>query len=237
MTQQIVVPTTDGAMPAHLWLPESGSGPGILLLQEIFGVSAYIQRRAVALAEDGYVVLAPVLYWRLDRQDADDVSGPEAVEQAMALASRLDPDQAVADAVAAFDALAARGDVIGTPANLGFCMGGSLGFASAARAEPAALVSYYGTKLPEMLDLARQVTCPSLHHFGTADDYLSMDEIRAISEAVTAEGRPAQIELYDGANHAFDNDDFSLHHPEASRRAWATTLDFLRRHTTGTRAS
>ncbi|MEU4233769.1 dienelactone hydrolase family protein [Nonomuraea sp. NPDC026600] len=231
MTQQIAVPTTDGEMPARLWSPKSGSGPGILLLQEIFGVSAYIQRRAASLAEEGYVVLAPFLYWRLDRQTFDDVSAPDVVEQAMALAGQMDAEQAVADAVAAFEVLAARDEVTGTPANLGFCMGGGLGFATAARTEPAALVSYYGTALPQLLDLAPQVTCPSLHHFGTADDYLSMDEVRAITKAVTADGRPAQVELYDGANHAFDNDDFSLYHPEASRRAWATTLDFLRNHT------
>ncbi len=63
------VTTADGEMPAHLWLPESGSGPGLLLLQEIFGVSAYIRRRAADLAAAGYVVLAPALYWRLDEQD------------------------------------------------------------------------------------------------------------------------------------------------------------------------
>ena len=61
----IAVPTPDGTMPAHLWRPALGTGPGILLLQEIFGVSDYIERRAQDLADLGYTVLAPEIYWRI----------------------------------------------------------------------------------------------------------------------------------------------------------------------------
>jgi len=223
------VTTADGVMPGHVWLPEGGRGPGLLLLQEIFGVSSYIRRRAADLAAAGYVVLAPELYWRLDRQGVDEAAD-DAVEQAMALAGQLDPVSTVADAVAGFGHLAGVDEVRGTPGVIGFCLGGGLGFAVAAETEPAALVSYYGSALPTLLDLAPRVTCPSLHHFGTADDYLPMDAVATITEAVTADGRPAQVELYDGANHAFDNDDFFLHHPDAAGRAWASTLEFLRRH-------
>jgi carboxymethylenebutenolidase len=229
MTEHTLVPTPDGDMTGYLWLPESGSGPGILLLQEIFGVSGYIQRRGADLAAEGYVVLAPELYWRLDQQGVDE-SAPDAIEQAMGLAGRIDWDTAVADAVAAFAHLDGRAEVRGTPALLGFCFGGGLAFNVAAETEPAALVSYYGSSLPQLLGLADRVTCPSLHHFGTSDDYLDADVVRTVSEAVTADGRPAQVELYDGANHAFDNDDFHLHHPEASKQAWTTTLDFLHQH-------
>lgn len=229
MTERIAVTTADGEMPAHLWLPPSGSGPGILLLQEIFGVSAYIRRRAAALADQGYVVLAPELYWRLDRQSVDETA-PDAIDQAMALVSQLDQDAAVTDAVAAFDRLSEVEQVRGTPAVMGFCLGGGLAFAVAARTGPAALVAYYGSALPELLDLAPQVRCPSLHHFGTADDYLPIEKVREITAAVTGDGRPARVELYEGANHAFDNDDFFLHHPDASQQAWATTLAFLREH-------
>ena len=228
----ITITTPDGDLPARLWTPATGTGPGILLLQEIFGVSRYIRRRGAALADAGYVVLAPELYWRLDRQRVDE-GADDAVDQAMALAGQMDPDVAVEDAVAAFGTLGELSADTGAPAVLGFCLGGGLAFAVAARTEPAALVAYYGSALPQLLDLAPQVTCPSLHHFGTADDYLPMGAVRSVTEAVTADGRPARVELYDGANHAFDNDDFVLHHPEASRRAWATTLAFLREHLPG----
>lgn len=222
----IPVPTTAGEMPGHLWLPEAGRGPGILLLQEIFGVSAYIRRRAADLAAAGYVVLAPEIYWRLDRQGVDE-SAPDAVEQAMGLAQQVEWPVAVSDAVAAFDRLDGLEEVVGTPGVMGFCFGGGLAWNVAAEAEPAVLVSYYGSSIPDLLDLAPQVTCPSLHHFGTADSYIDSATVERITEAATADGRPALVELHDGADHAFDNDDFFLHHPEASRRAWATTLEFL----------
>ena len=70
-SDQVQVPTDDGAMPARRWLPEGGTGPGLLLLQEIFGVSDYIQRRGADLAAAGYVVLAPELYWRLPDSSID----------------------------------------------------------------------------------------------------------------------------------------------------------------------
>jgi carboxymethylenebutenolidase len=229
MTLRTQLATADGQMPAHVWLPETGTGPAILLLHEIFGVSAYIRRRAADLAAAGYVVVAPELYWRLDVQELDE-SAPGALDRAVGLAGQLDWPTTVADAVAAFDQVAAMEEVRGAPGLLGFCFGGGLAFNVAAETDPAVLVSYYGSSLPQLLDLAPRVTSPSLHHVGTADDYLDADAVKAITEAVTADGRPARVELYDGANHAFDNDDFVLHHPEASRRAWATTLEFLAEH-------
>jgi carboxymethylenebutenolidase len=229
MNTRIPVRTPDGEMTGHLWLPEATRGPGILLLQEIFGVSPYIRRRAADLAAAGYVVLAPELYWRLDRQEVDE-GAPDALDQAMALAGQLDWSTTVGDAVAAFSHLEQLDEVTGSTAVLGFCFGGGLAFNVAAETDPAALVSYYGSALPDLLDLAPRVTCPSLYHFGTSDDYIDAGTVEKISQAVTADGRPARVELYDGANHAFDNDDFPLHHPEASRRAWGTTLDFLHQH-------
>lgn len=226
---EIAVTTTDGDMTGHFWLPDAGSGPGILLLQEIFGVTRYIQRRAADLADAGYVVLAPELYWRLDRQSVDE-SASDAIDQALALAGQVDWSTTVADAVAALGRLGELDEVRGTPAVMGFCFGGALAFNVAAETKPAALVSYYGSTLPDLLDLAPRVTCPSLYHFGTADSYLDGPVIQVITRAVTADGRPATVELHDGADHAFDNDDFFLHHAEASRKAWGTTLGFLGEH-------
>ena len=86
------IPTADGDLPAVHWTPAAGHGPGILLLQEIFGVSPYIRRRAAALAEAGYVVLAPELYWRLDPALPPlDESAPDVVETAMGALDRSTP--------------------------------------------------------------------------------------------------------------------------------------------------
>ena len=159
-------------------------------------------------------------------EGVDEAAG-DAVEQATGLVSRLEWATTVADADEAFERLAALDEVRGTPGAIGFCFGGGLAFNVAADVAPAVLVSYYGSGLPDLLGLAPQVICSSLHHFGTTDDYIPTDVVRTITEAVTADGRPARVELHEGANHAFDNDDFFLHHPEASARAWQQTLAFL----------
>jgi carboxymethylenebutenolidase len=228
MSERVGVRTDAGDMPAHLWVPESGTGPGLLLLQEIFGVSDYIQRRGADLAGVGYVVMAPELYWRLG-VGALDESAPSAVDDAMALVNRLDWDTAVADAAAALHHLVGRQEVRGGTGVVGFCLGGGLAFNLAAEQKPDVLVSYYGSAIPGLLDLAPRVNMPSLHHFGLADEYIDNATVERIRDAVTADGRPAEFEVYEGANHAFDNHNFKLHHPEVSDLAWQRTLDFLAR--------
>ena len=224
----VTVPTDAGDMPARRWLPPAGRGPALLLLQEIFGVSAYIQRRAADLAEAGYVVLAPELYWRLDVAAIDEAA-PGAIEEAMGRAQQLDWPTTVGDAVAALDYLKAAEEVSGGTGVIGFCFGGGLAFNVAAVEEVDALVSYYGSGLPGLLDLAPQVRASSLHHFGTADDFLDASTVARIREAVTGGSAPVEFETYEGANHAFDNDVFVFHHPEASKLAWQRTLAFLAR--------
>jgi len=223
----VEVPTESGPMPGLLWSPPGGSGPGILLLQEIFGLSRYIRRRGEALAAAGYVVLAPELYWRLDEPPLDETD-PKVVEVAMGRATSLEWDTTVGDAVAALEHLRGLEQVSGRVGIVGFCFGGGLGFNVAAVAEADVLVSYYGSALPGLLGLAPRVRIPSLYHFGLADDFIDASTVAQVHEAVTAVDAPVAFETYDGANHAFDNDDFYFYDPESSALAWQRTLEFLR---------
>lgn len=221
------VPTDDGQVPVHVWTPPSGRGPGVLLLQEIFGVSAYIRSRAADLAALGYVVLAPEVYHRLDDAEVDE-SRPDVLEQAMSVVARLDWDRAVRDVLAVLAFLRARPDVEGGVGLLGFCFGGGLAFAVAAEAGergPDALVSYYGSALPDLVGRAGEVRAPSLHHFGLADSFLDTASVARLQAALEEAG--AQVETHEGAEHAFDNPMPAFHHAEASQRAWATTTAFL----------
>jgi carboxymethylenebutenolidase len=222
----VAVETPDGTMPAHLWLPEAGTGPGILLLQEIFGVSRYIHQRAEDLADLGYVVLAPEIYWRLGVSRVEE--GPDALGEALGLMQRVDWDAAVRDGVEALGHLRERQETTDAVGVLGFCFGGGVAFNVAAVDSPDVLVSYYGSALPNLLGLAPQVTAPSLHHFGLADTYIDDDARERILAAVSRPG--VTVETYPGAGHAFDNPDFEFHDPEASAAAWRTTVDFLAGH-------
>ncbi|MDO8107538.1 dienelactone hydrolase family protein [Isoptericola sp. b441] len=226
MSERVTIPLTDGRMPADLWLPEGAEGPGVVLVQEIFGVSPYIRQRAADLADLGYVVLVPHLFWRLGVTSVP--NGPEMLGQGMDLASRFDWETGVTDTVAALRALRERPSVIGRAGLLGFCFGGGMAFNVAAVDAPDALVAYYGSALPDLLHLAPQLTAPALFHFGTADGYLDPEKVARITEAVEANG--ARVELHEGADHAFDNPDFVNYHAEASAAAWQQTTAFLREH-------
>jgi carboxymethylenebutenolidase len=225
-TSTVTVPTPDGDMPAHLWLPPSGKGPGLVLLQEIFGVSDYIRARAADVAALGYVVLVPETYWRLDGASVDE-SREDFLDQGLALVGRLDWDAAVADAVAAVAALREQPEVTGGVGVIGFCLGGGLAFNVAAVAEVDVLVAYYGSALPNLLGLADRVDVPSLHHFGTDDAYIPLETVHEIRAAVAGPG--VEFHLHAGAGHAFDNPHPVFHHAAASAAAWEQTVDFLGR--------
>lgn len=224
MADRVTVATPDGEMPARLWLPSGGRGPGILLMHEIFGISDYVEARARDLADLGYVVLAPEVFWRVGVTRVE--NGPDMLEQGMALVQRVDWQTAVDDSVAALAALREHPAVAGGVGTVGFCYGGGLAFHVAAVADVDVLVSYYGSALPGLLELAPEVTAPALYHFGLADRYIDGETVDRIREAVS--GRPdVQFETHPGADHAFDNPDYELHHPEASARAWERTAAFL----------
>src|SRR5699024_2369858 len=154
--------------------------PGLVVLQEIFGLSDYVRQRCADLAALGYAVLAPQLFARLDPpavgiEDREDVDSWLA--EGMELTARLPWERAEADAVAA---------------------------------------------RPTLRDRAGQVAVPSLHHFGTADAFIPLEQVTEIRRAVTAEGSREQVRfrLHEGAGHAFDNPHPALHHAEAAAAAW-----------------
>lgn len=217
-------------IPADLLVPESGRGPGIVLFQEIFGVTDYIRSRAQDLADLGHVVLVPHIYGRLGDPVVEE--GGEGLPRAMALLEKVDWPLAVEDGVAAVQALRDHPAVEGGVGVLGFCFGGGLAFNVAAEARPApdVLVSYYGSALPNLLGLAPDVTSPSLHHFGDSDSYLPIATVRDIERAVTDGHDDVTVVVHPGADHAFDNPSPTFHHAEASATAWAGTTRWLAEH-------
>jgi carboxymethylenebutenolidase len=224
--QTIDITCDDGIMPARLWHPPAGSGPAVVVFQEIFGVTDYIQGRCRDLAELGYVVCAPEIYWR-QGHDLQIDDGPEALQEAMALVRRLDWPSAVRDGVAALEHVRGLIEVTGRLGLLGFCFGGGLAFNVAAEDPPDALVSYYGSALPDLLHLADDISGPSLHHFGLADAFIPVETVEEI-EAAVRRSPQARFETYEGAGHAFDNPNPIFHHADASQAAWGVTIRFLR---------
>ncbi len=227
-TQTITTPD-GGEMGAYISVPESGSGPGLVVLMEIYGVGPYIRRATERLAELGYVAIAPDLYRRLEpgaELDHDEAG----LEQAFQLSRRLDQQGAVDDARAALDALRLLPEVEGHDAGvLGFCLGGTLAYHVAVTADPACAVCYYGSRIPDSLELATQIDCPVLFHFGGDDPYISRDSVEKVCE-FAARHSGWECHIQPGAGHAFDNHEAPMFYvPEAADAAWELTQDFLTR--------
>ena len=222
------VTTQDGPFDMTVWLPEAGRGPGILLIQEIYGVSDYIRAVAGDLARLGYVTGAPDMFWRL-RPRYEAKHDEEGLKESMGMASRFDWEKGLTDAEQAMRHLSALPEVSGGTGIMGFCFGGTIAYLLAARTDPATVVSFYGSGVPDNLDALDRIHCPLLFHFGGSDPYISRDKVAQVEDA--ARGRPnVEIHVQEEAGHAFHNRIAPMfYQPEPAARAWELTEAFLRR--------
>ena len=227
MSDTLTIQSESGAMPVLRCLPPGGAGPGVVVVHEIFGLSDYVAQRCEDLAAAGYVVYAPELYWRLPETPQFTPDSDDYVQQGIAASQQLDWDAAIEDVCDAVSALRGAPELQGRVGLLGYCMGGGLAFAAAARCRPDALVSYYGSALPRNLDLAPEVTCPQLHLWGAADAFIPLAAQDDVRRAVEVSNDAVTWMTYPEAGHAFDNPHPLFHHPAAAAGAWEATLDFL----------
>jgi carboxymethylenebutenolidase len=225
---EVVSAHDGGRFDAYTVFPEGGPGPGIVVLQEIYGVGPYVRRAAERLAELGYVALAPDLYWRIEPNKVFEHT-EEGTQQAIAFAERLDSGMAVNDAGAALGHVRALREVGHSAGVLGFCLGGSLAYMVAAQSDPDAVVCYYGSAISGALDQADLITCPTLFHFGGSDPFIPRGDIDRVKELVDT--RPdMELHIQDDAGHAFDNHEAPMfHNPSAAEAAWGVTESFLKR--------
>jgi carboxymethylenebutenolidase len=200
--QYITVTAKDGgSFKAYLAMPPQGSGPGVLLLQEIFGVNAYIRGIADYYAEEGYVVLAPDLFWRIEPGIELGFSESER-QQAFACRAKFDVDKAVEDIGATMAALRSLPQCKGKVGAVGFCLGGLLAYLSAARLSVDCAVSYYGVGIEKVLSEAGAIECPMVLHIAEMDAFTPPAVVDTIKKAF-AERSEVEIYVYPGAGHAF----------------------------------
>ena len=208
---------SDGAAIAVYHVQPAGVRKGgLVLLQEIFGVTAHIRELCDEYAADGYEVLSPALFDREHPGFECDYTGPEFAH-AVELARQLHPfEQSIADAMTCVDALKDHGRVFMT----GYCYGGSVSWRCAQLSDDlAAASSYYGSMVPTMfIDPAPK--CATICHFGRYDQGIPMAGV----EALIAKAHPtAEVFVYD-ANHGFNSDRRKDYHEESADLARSRTL-------------
>ena len=196
--------------------PEENPRGGIVVVQEIFGVNAHIRAVADEFASEGYAVIAPALFDRVEREfetGYDEASRPRA----RAIRAAIPVEQTMLDIDAAIKALPGKIGVVG------YCWGGSMAWVSACRLKPACAICYYGAQIIDFV--AEKPRAPVIMHFGTRDPLIPAENIAAIAKA------HPQVPIYTyEANHGFNCDARADYDADAAMLALERTFEHIRKY-------
>jgi carboxymethylenebutenolidase len=228
-TQMVEVPAAAGAMPCFLARPASETrAPAVVVVQEAFGLNAHIKDVTRRLADEGYVALAPDLYWRGGKGRA--VGYAQLPEAIGLMQSVKDPDVVadVGSAIAYLEKQAfVRADRIGIT---GFCMGGRVSYLVACElpAKIKVCVPFYGGGIP--VERTERLQAPVLAFFGEEDGFIPLASVEELKAALRRHGKQAEVVVYPGAGHGFFCDERDSYRADAARDAWQRTKTFLAAH-------
>ncbi len=218
------IAAADGSFRAWVTTPPQGSGPGLVLLHEIFGINDFMRQVAALFAEEGYVCFVPDLFWR---QQAGTDLPYAATGEALALRARFDVEQGAADLAHVIDALRVHPAHRGGIGAVGWCMGGLMATLAAARHDLDCAVSYYGTGIEGHLSALQQVRCPMLFHCGEADAKVPAAALTALREA-SGPFAHLTVHAYPDCGHAFASPARDSYDKPAAMMAWSRTIALLR---------
>ncbi|MDQ1704008.1 MAG: carboxymethylenebutenolidase [Frankiaceae bacterium] len=226
MSQTVEFPSNGDTASGYLATPTSGTGPGLLVIQEWWGLVPQIKRVCDRLAEEGFVALAPDLYRGEHAEHTE-------MDKASELMQSLPPDRAARDMSGAIDYLlghqAVQRNAVGV---IGFCMGGMLTLMIAALQSDkvAAAVPFYGAPLGDMAPDWSGLTASVQGHFAENDDFFPPGPVKELEKELLGMGKDVEFIVYPGTGHAFGNEENALgtHDAEATKTAWDRAIAFLR---------
>ena len=225
-TQMIEVPAAGGTMPAFLARPVGDRpAPAVLVIQEAFGLNANIKEIARRIAAEGYVTLAPDLYWRGGKGRA---VGYDQLPEAIALMQSTKDPEVVTDVGSAVAYLErqpfVRADRIGIT---GFCMGGRVSYLAACELgdKIKACVPFYGGGIP--VEKTPGLRAPVLAFFGEEDGFIPLDGVEHLKGELARLGKQAEVVVYPKAGHGFFCSERDSYRADVARDAWEKTKVFL----------
>ncbi len=223
VTASVEYQDSDGkTLMGYLVRPQGDTAkPVIVVIQEWWGLNDHIKDVANRFAGEGFVALAPDLYHGVVATEPD---------EARKLVMELDMAEAVKEIQRGIDFLQEQSYVAGPKVGVvGFCMGGGLALQTAlAEADLGAAVAFYGRPLTP--DQVKQVKTPVLGLYGATDQGIPVAEVEAMGNALKEAGVESEVQVYEGAGHAFFNDTAPSYNADAAQDAWPRTLEWFRKH-------
>jgi carboxymethylenebutenolidase len=216
-------------MPVYVAEPTApGRHPAVIVVMEAFGLNAHIEDVTRRIAAEGYVALAPDIYYR---SLPDNKVGYDELPKAIGLMQKVDDKKVVADLRAALDFLGARPNVNGAKIGItGFCMGGRLSFLAACELPDriAAAAPFYGGGIAGLLPKAGAIRAPLHLFFGERDDFIPQDQVKAIDAKLRELGKTFALDNYAGAYHGFFCNERASYNEKAAADAWTKLKAFFR---------
>ena len=231
---EVMIPTPDGQMPACLYTPtEPNRKPAVLLLMEAFGLTPHIQDVAARIAKEGYVVLAPDLYYR---ELPNNKFGYDEVEQARAMVNRLNIPSVVTDIGSALALLKSHSDVYPDQVGvMGFCLGGGLTLLAASKfsdeiAAAASFYGLYGISVEQWNELITTITAPVYLFLGEVDVFIPLDLVKQVESRFKELDKNYTLKVYPDANHGFFCHERSDYNQLAAENSWQELTKFFEQH-------
>ena len=230
MTETVSITTLSGSdsFKAYVARPADKPKAAIVVIQEIFGINAGIRRKCDKLAEDGYLAVAPDLFWPLERGVELDPDVEPEFQRALDLMGKFDQDKGIKDIQATIDFIRENEGVSKIGA-VGYCLGGRLAYMTAARTDVDATVGYYGVGIDELLREKEAISNPLMLHVPTEDGFVDKDTQKAMHEGL--DDHPS-VTLYDyeGLDHGFATEFGKRRNEESATLADSRTDEFFAKH-------
>ena len=229
--QETLIATSDGKMPAFVCLAAKNSlQPAVIVLMEAFGLTQHIKDITIRIANEGYIAIAPDLYYR---DLPHNKFGYHEVSSAKSMMYSLDFNKTVEDIKATIDYLRSRADVDSNRIGVtGFCFGGSMAFCAATKlsSEIAVAAPFYGVVLDEWLETVENITIPIYLFFGGADSFIPRERIEQIKSRFQESNKNYRLKIYDNVEHGFFCQERSSYNRLAAEDSWQELKKFLRKY-------
>ncbi len=217
---------------AYSAIPKGGIGPGVVVIQEIFGVNAGMRRICDNLAEKGYIAVCPDIFWRQERGVQLTDKTDAEWQRAFALYNGFDVEAGVRDLLSTLACVRRMKGCSGKVGAVGYCLGGKLAYLMASRSDVDCAVGYYGVGLDELLDEVHDIRMPLLLHMAENDEYVS-EEKRRKTLASFSRNPIINCQIYPNVNHAFARPDGKNFDATAAALANGRTEEFLAKNLQG----